>query len=153
MKGVLALLVLLMISGVSVAAEKNYLDTEGLSFLAAGPVLDTCPGQTFPLAFSGPGDAFIFNVVGMTYDDALKASTSDCCLYGPDIWRVAVHPLYRTGKSHAGDGTVDYFTGRVSKGLDTGDVLQLVVTADDIPAGYPAGMTLCVEGDVMVFPQ
>jgi hypothetical protein len=153
MKSVFALLVLLMVSGFSVAAEKNYLDTEGLSLMAAGPVLETCPGQEFPLVFGGPGDAFIFNVVGMAYDEALKASTSDCCLYGPDIWRVAVHPLYRTGKSHAGDGTVDYFTGRVSKGLDTGDVLQLVVTPDEVLAGYPAGMSLCVEGNVMVFPQ
>lgn len=153
MKGVLALLVLLMVSGVSFAGEKNYLDTESLSLMAAGPVLESCPGQTFPLTFLGPGDAFIFNIVGLTDDDAVKASTADCCLYGPDIWRVAVHPLYMTGKSHAGDGTVDYFTGRVAKGLDTGDVLQLVVTPDDIPAGYPAGMTLCVEGAVMVFPQ
>jgi hypothetical protein len=153
MKSVLALLVLLMVSGVSVAADNNYLDADGLSMLSAGPVLETCPGQEFYLGFGGPGDAFIFNVVGMAYDDALKASTADCCAFGPDIWRVAVHPLYRTGKSHAGDGTVNFFTGRVAKGMDTGDVLQLVVTPDDIPAGYPAGMWLCVEGDVMVFPQ
>jgi hypothetical protein len=153
MKSVLALVALLMIGGTSLAADNNYLDAEGLSMMAAGPVLDTCPGQEFYLSFSGPGDAFIFNVVGMAYDDALKASTSDCCAYGPDIWRVAVHPLYRAGKSRAGDGTIGYFTGRVSKGLDTGDVLQLVVTPDDIPAGYSAGMYLCVEGDVMVFPQ
>ena len=35
MKVILAFLVLLMVCGAGVAAEKNYLDTEGLSLMAA----------------------------------------------------------------------------------------------------------------------
>ena len=158
MKKVLVAMMAMGLSGFAVA--DNYLSIERMSLMSTGPALETCEGQVFDLLFGGPGDAFIYNVMANT-KGAVKVSSADCCNYGPDIWRVALHPVSNVGKSSPGDGEIgdgdwpywgDY-TGRVSKGVLTGDLLQIVVTPDTIPGGYPASMRICVEGDVIVVPQ
>lgn len=108
-----------------------------------------CPGDTFDLTFDDAGDAFVFELTP-TSNGSVKVYTSDGFLFGPDIWRAALHQVKAngSGKSKAGTGTVDDFTGKISLGVKTGRTYQVVVTADDVPAGFPGGMSVCIDGPV-----
>ena len=110
-----------------------------------------CPGTEFDLTFDDAGDAFVFELTP-TANGSVTVYTSDCCLFGPDIWRVALHEVKANGpgKSKSGTGAVDEFTGKISLGVKVGRTYQVVVTADDVPGGFLAGMSVCIAGPVNI---
>jgi hypothetical protein len=111
-----------------------------------------CAGQAFDLSFVSPDEAFVFQLT--PFDKGkIVVTTSDCCAFGPDIWRTEIHEVYKNGKSKPGNGDVDVWSGKnIKGGVKVGKSYQLVVSPDDVAAGYGAGMSVCVEGPVSITP-
>lgn len=140
------------------AQESPNADPSAVTTPGRGPLakaFSECPGTEIALtgddAFDGAGDAFVFELTP-TANGSVSVYTSDCCVFGPDIWRVALHEVKANGpgKSKSGTGAVDSFTGKISLGVKVGSTYQVVVTADDIPGGFPAGMYVCIVGPVTI---
>jgi len=110
-----------------------------------------CPGTIVDLSFTAAGDAFIFTLTP-TANGTVKVWTADRFVFGPDIWRAALHEVKPNapGKSKSGDGTVDVFTGQVSRGVKLGRTYQVIVSPDAVPAGFGAGMSVCISGPVII---
>jgi hypothetical protein len=118
-----------------------------------------CSGfATGELDFFGLGDAFVYSLTPFLNGKA-AVSTADCCIFGPDIWRAALHEAgaNKKGKSKAGDGTTcgfacpgTAFSGTVSRSVQVGRSYRAVLTADTIPGGFIAGMHACFTGPVFV---
>lgn len=113
------------------------------------PEVFPCPGLVVSLTFDLAGDAFVFNLAPSA-NGVAAVSTRDLFLFGPDIWRAELHEVGKPGKSKSGTGSQTNFTGRVSKGVKVGRSYQAIISPDDIPAGFGAGMEACFEGPVIV---
>src|SRR3972149_3183389 len=113
--------------------------------------LTVCPGTEVDLSFGAAGDAFIFTLTP-TAKGTVKVWTADRFAFGPDIWRAALHQIKPNGpgKSKSGDGSVDVFTGKLSLGVKVGRTYHVIVSPDDVPAGFSAGMTVCISGPVSI---
>lgn len=110
----------------------------------------TCPGQQVLATFSSLGEAHLYTL-SPTARGLVKVTSADCCVPG-DIWRVELHEQgeKKVGKSNGNSGAVDgRFSGKVSKAMIVGKPYQLLVFRDN-NLSLPAGMTLCVEGQVTV---
>lgn len=118
------------------------------------PEFFPCPGVAFaPPDFVSAGDAKIYGLTPFG-NGQVKVSTIDQFLFGPDIWRAEIHEVKvngnTPGKSKAGNGSQIDFTGTVAKGVKIGKFYQTIISPDTIPAGFPAGMTVCVQGPVLI---
>ena len=113
--------------------------------------LTVCPGTEVDLSFGAAGDAFIFTLTP-TANGTVKVWTADRFAFGPDIWRAALHQIKPNGpgKSKSGDGSVDVFTGKLSLGVKVGRTYHVIVSPDDVPAGFGAIMTVCISGPVSI---
>jgi len=110
-----------------------------------------CPGASIPVLFGATGDAFIFNLIPFA-KGKVNVWTADGGLFGPDIWRAGLYEIKPNGagKSKSGDGSLGVFTGQISLAVKLGKTYQVSVSGDDVPAGLPAIMNVCISGPVFI---
>jgi len=113
------------------------------------PEFSPCPGTQFEIGFGSAGDVFMFYLTP-TGKGTVRVSVADLYLFGPDIWRVELHEVGKPGKSNVGNGVVGDYAGTLTKNVKPGRNYQFIISADSVPAGFIAGMGVCVEGPVTV---
>jgi hypothetical protein len=124
---------------------------------ATPPEFFPCPGAVLALSggngFFSAGEVKVFNLVPFG-NGKVQVSTRDLFLFGPDIWRAELHEVKANGnspgKSKSGNGSQVDFTGVVAKGVKIGRSYQTMISPDNIPAGFAAGMEACVFGPVFI---
>jgi hypothetical protein len=137
---------LILMAGQSVWAQGN--DRSGARIGSSGTT--KCKGITVPLSFFSAGETFVFDVLPLT-NGSLKVKTQDCCVPG-DIWRAGVNENGTgfIGRSNAGTGDTDTFTGKVTKDAQAGNPYVVIVSYDQGVDLFPAGMDVCFEGAAIV---
>jgi hypothetical protein len=109
----------------------------------------SCPGTQIEINFGSAGNVFLFYLTP-TGKGNVRVSVADQYAFGPDIWRVELHEVGKPSKSNVGNGVVGDFAGTVKKKVKLGGNYQFMISADSVPAGFNAGMSVCVEGPVTV---
>jgi len=117
----------------------------------AGPASKflVCPGTEVVLSFDAAGDAFVFDLAP-TGNGKVKVSVADCCVFGPDIYRISLFEVGKPGRSKVTNGVVDDFSGTIKKGVQVGKSYKVIISPDSVLGGFGAGATACFEGPVTV---
>jgi hypothetical protein len=134
----------LLLAGQSVWAQVNARD--GARIGSSGTT--KCKGIDIGLTFESAGQTFVFDVLSLK-NGSLKVQSQDCCVPG-DIWRVGVNQNGTgfIGRSNAGTGDTETFTGKVTKDTEAGNPYVVIVSYDQGVDDFPAGMDVCFEGAV-----
>ena len=156
-------LALLVSAGARAQSDNNDRTSSELTVDAA--TVHACPAGSIniPDTFNSLGEVHSY-FLQATGNGALKVSTADCCAFGPDVWRVELHQLIPCtspltpakacktvpGASKNDSGIVSDYSGTVSKGVQTGKEYEILVSPDQVPGGFAAGMNICITGPVNV---
>jgi hypothetical protein len=137
---------LILAAGQSVWAQVNA--RSGARIGSSGTT--KCKGVDVSLTFSSAGETFVFDVFPLE-NGSLKVQTEDCCVPG-DIWRVGINRNGTgfIGRSNAGTGDTDTFTGKASKDAQAGNPYVVIVSYDQGVDLFPAGMDVCFEGAALI---
>ncbi len=162
---VVAGIVFALIVSAGARAQSDNTDRTSSELTVDAAKLHACPAGSIniPDTFSSLSEVHSYHLQA-TGNGALKVSTADCCLFGPDVWRVELHQLIPCtspqtpakacktvpGASKNDSGIVGDYSGTVSKGVQTGKIYEILVSPDQVPGGLPGGMNICITGPVNV---